>query len=315
MAHRIDVHHHILPASYVDVVGAQKIGAQGSSGRLPRWGIEDALQKMDAAGIRTAMTSVSAPGLDVADARQAVRLARVCNDFAADMVRAHPGRFGMFATLPVADMQAAIAEFSYAVDQLAADGACLLSNHRGVYLGEASMAPLYEELNRLGSVVFVHPTSPTQPVPIAGLSASSLDFTFDTARAIASLIFTGTLRRFPRIRFIFSHMGGAMPYIAHRIEVLARNNPALQAHIPDGIHAELRKCYFDTALSANPATFGAMREIASVDNLLFGTDYPFGPADQMDSAVLSLESLQLAPGDLHLIEEGNALKLFPRLAA
>src|SRR5690606_28641145 len=125
------------------------------------------------------------------------------------------------------------------------------------------------------AVVFVHPTSPVHPVNIAGLSASSLDFTFDTARAIASLIFTGTLQRFPKIQFIFSHMGGAMPYIAHRIEVLARNNPALQAYIPKGIHAELRKCYFDTALSANSATFGTMMEIASADNILFGTDYPF----------------------------------------
>ncbi|MBV6305625.1 amidohydrolase [Candidimonas humi] len=315
MARRIDVHHHILPQHYVEQIGAGKIGAQGSSGKMPFWSASDALAKMDEQDIGTAITSVSAPGLDVPDAGKEAELARWCNEFAATLGHDHPGRFGMFAAMPLRSVDAALRETEHAFDTLHADGVCLLSNHCGLYLGDSYLHPLYEELNRRSAVVFVHPTSPAEPVPVANLSASSLDFTFDTARAIVSLIFTGTLLKFPNMRFIFSHMGGALPYIADRIEVLSRNNPELQGHIPDGIRAVLRKCYFDTALSANSVTFAAMMQIGSEDNILFGTDYPFGPKDQMADAVRSLARLSLTEAQRSKIESGNAQVLFPRFAA
>ncbi len=308
----IDVHHHILPASYVEQVGPVKIGAQGSSGKCPYWSEEDALERMDAAGIATAITSISAPGLDVAAPEQERQLARECNEIAARLGKRHPGRFGYFAALPWLTPGAAEAEALHAFESLQADGVCLLSNHRGRYLGDAMYLPLYEWLNQREGVVFVHPTSPEVPVDIAGLSASMLDFTFDTARAIVSLVFQGVLQRYPHVRFIFSHMGGALPYIAQRIEVLARNNPALQAYIPDGIGVELSKCYFDTALSANRTTLAAMRELTSVDRMLFGTDYPFGPKDQMQSASESLEALPLLETERHAVGRGTAEALFPR---
>ncbi|MGE4336072.1 MAG: amidohydrolase family protein [Pigmentiphaga sp.] len=317
MGRYIDVHHHILPPGYVDAVGAVKIGAQGSSGRLPYWKVEDALERMDAADVACAITSVSAPGLDVPDG-DAAGLARACNEVALDMCAAHPRRFGCFATVPLVSADAALAEVRFAYEQGQADGVCLLSNFRGAYLGDENLWPLYEELDRRSAVVFVHPTSPAVPVAVAGLSLSSLDFTFDTARTIASLIFSGVLHRFPRIRFIFSHMGGAMPYIADRIEVLARNDERLQAHIPNGMRAELARCYFDTALSANEVTFSAMRAISGVDNLLFGTDYPFGPKDQVASAAAALRDRcgdacqPLDAKGLWQIARGNAEQLFPR---
>ncbi|GAA5233076.1 amidohydrolase [Verticiella sediminum] len=312
---RIDVHHHILPPFYVEAMGSHAIGAQGSSGRVPAWSVADALAKMDAAGIDTAITSVSAPGFAGQPLPARAELARRCNDFAAGMVAEHAGRFGMFAAVPSTDADAALAEIARAYDALHADGVCLLSNYDGAYLGEPVFSPIHEELDRRQAVVFVHPTSPVVPVPVGGLSASSVDFTFDTARAMASIIFGGVLQRYPRIRFIFSHMGGAMPYIAERIGVLARNNPALQAYIPQGISTELRKLYFDTALSANRVTFAAMMEIGSADNILFGSDYPFGPKDQMQDAVDSLARLGLQPGEIARIDSGNAGTLFPRFAA
>jgi len=313
----IDVHHHILPPGYVEAVGAIKIGAQGSSGRLPHWTVEDALERMDAADVACAITSISAPGLEVAD-DVAARLARACNEVALDMCANHPRRFGCFATVPLVSLDAALAEVAFAYEQGPADGVCLLSNFRGKYLGDESLWPLYEELDRRSAVVFVHPTSPVAPVAVAGLSLSSLDFTFDTARAVASLIFSGVLQRFPGIRFIFSHMGGAMPYIADRIEVLARNDERLQSYIPNGIRVELAKCYFDTALSANEVTFSAMRAISGIDNLLFGTDYPFGPRDQVASAASALRDRchdacrPLDAGEHRQIARGNAEQLFPR---
>lgn len=99
----IDVHHHILPERYVQEVGTMPIGAQGSSGRVPAWSVQAALQGMDEAGIRTAIVSVSAPGFAPLATDQATALARWCNDFAAEMALRHPGRFGSFAALPLPD--------------------------------------------------------------------------------------------------------------------------------------------------------------------------------------------------------------------
>jgi len=316
MAQFIDVHQHILPDVYVEAVSAEAIGKQGSSGRLPRWSVEDALRQMDTSGIATAITSISSPGLLVQDATVAVPLARACNDFAAELTVRHSGRFGMFTTVPLTDIDSALVEVRYGYEQARADGICLLSNFNGKYLGDPHYWPLYEELDRRNAVVFVHPTSAQHRVDIEGLSASSMEFTFDTARALASLIFSGCLHRFPGIRFIFSHMGGAFPYIAERIGVLTRNNPRLQTFIPNGISAELAKVYFDTALSANAVTFAAMAEIAGLNNVLFGTDYPFGPPQPMTSAVDSLRATLLQRGDaadnLHRIARGSAETLFPR---
>ncbi|MES2534862.1 MAG: amidohydrolase family protein [Pseudomonadota bacterium] len=313
-AKRIDVHHHILPAEYVDRVGYDNVGAQGSSGRVPAWSIQDALEGMDKAGISTAITSVSSPGLVPLNARDAVDAARWCNEFAAAMTQQHPGRFGMFATVAAQDMDAALNEATRAFDELAADGICLLSNYNGTYLGDQDFHPLYEELNRRKAVVFVHPTSPRDLVRINALSASTLEFPFDTTRTVASLIFGGVINRFPDIKWIFSHAGGAIPYLSGRVEVLSTNNPALREHIPNGFAAELAKLYFDCALSANQTAIAAMASVVTMDRILFGTDYPFGPKGQMSGTVDGLKGLGLAADELQKIGHGNALKLFPRFA-
>ena len=129
--HRIDVHHHLLPGFYVDAVGAVSVGAQGSSGRVPAWSVEAALRGMDAAGICTAITSISAPGFSPIAVEKAVVLARRRNDFAAQLMADHPGRFGMFAALPLPDVDACLLEVARAYDELGADGVCLLSNYGG----------------------------------------------------------------------------------------------------------------------------------------------------------------------------------------
>jgi 6-methylsalicylate decarboxylase len=314
-AQRIDVHHHILPPHYVNAVGPEPIAVQGSSGRVPFWSVEDALATLDAAGIDTAITSITSPGVaPLSDARQATALAHECNLFAASLVRDHAGRFGMFTTLALQDIDAALAETAFAFDTLRADGVCLLSNHDGLYLGEDFYRPLYEEMNRRAAVVFVHPTSPQQRVSVAGLSASTLEFPFDTTRALASIVFSGVAQDYPAIRWIFSHAGGAMPYLAGRIDMLTRNNRALRERIPDGFAAVLGKFYFDTALSADPVHFAALRALVPDDQLLLGTDYPFGPKGQASETVNALASLGGGPGTRAKLESLNALQLFPRWA-
>lgn len=312
---RIDVHHHILPTHYVETVGAHVIGSQGSSGKLPFWSLENSLEKMDEAGISTAVVSVSSPGLPMASLQQGLALAQWCNDFSAGMVGDHPTRFGFFATLPLQSIDAAIAEATRSLDSLQADGLCLLTHHEGRYLGDAFYAPLYEELNRRKAVVFVHPTAPQTELRISGMSLSMMEFPFDTTRTIASLLFEGVAAKYPAIRWIFSHGGGCMPYLAGRLEILTVNNPALRQHVPNGVYAALQPFYFDTALSATPTHFGALTALVPETQILLGTDYPFGPRNQMAAGVEGLKHLGLADDVQAAILGGNALKLFPRLQA
>ncbi len=312
---RVDVHHHILPREYVRAVGPDVIAVQGSSGRVPSWSLADALATLDAANVTTAITSVTAPGVaTLASAAQAADVARACNEFAAAMVRDHPGRFGLFATLPLQDDDACLAEVDDAYDRLAADGVCLFSNYDGHYLGADRFRPLYAALDRRAAVVFVHPTSPVHRVDVGGLSPSTLEFPFDTTRTIASIVFGGIARDFPAIRWIFAHAGGAMPYLAGRMDMLMQNNPRLRETMPAGFGAVLERFHFDCALSADRAHFAALRALVSEDRLLFGSDYPFGPKGQVQQTVDGVAACLDGVAARHKVDAGNALRLFPRLA-
>lgn len=309
----IDVHHHILPSHYVEEVGIQGLAAQAASGKVPEWSLERTLELMDAAGITTAVTSISTPGVSTLDEAPAIKLARSCNEFAAGLKLDHPSRFGFFATLPLQSLDAVLDEIAYSYDTLGADGVCLLSNYGGRYLGDVSFTPLYEELSRRNAVVFMHPTSPVNPVKLPDLSPSMLEFPFDTTRTIASLIFSGVPRNFPAIRWIFSHAGGALPYLAGRFEVLSKNNPILREQIPGGFYEAVKPFYFDVALSANAVHFAALRKIVSDRQILFGTDYPFGPKDQIASTISGLNAQEFSRTTLSAIMSTNALRLFPGL--
>lgn len=311
----IDVHHHILPPPYVAAVGEAAIGALLVSGRAPAWTPRHSVEAMDRNGIATAITSMSAPPLAGADAAAVRRLARQCNEFAAEMVAAHPGRFGVFATLPLPDIDGSLAEIGYALDRLGADGIGLLTNYGGLYPGDAVLAPVFDELNRRSAVVYFHPTTSGAPCNcVAGVPAATLDFPFDTTLAITSLLFGGTFSRCQNIRFVFSHAGGTLPFLAERVRRLERR-PEFREKVPNGVMAELQRLNFDTALSANRFAFSALLELVACERVLFGSDYPFAPEDTMTASVAGLKALGLADADLGAIERGNALTLLPGLAS
>ena len=311
----IDVHHHIIPDRYLTAVGAHAVGAQGSTGRVPKWSVQAALDGMDEAGIQVAITSISSPGFRGLTQQAEAELARWCNDFAADLVGSHPDRFGMFAALPLQNLDACLLETRHALDTLAADGLCLLSNYGGRYLGDAYFSPLYEELNKRAAVVFVHPTAARHEVKIDRLSSSMLEFPFDTTRTIASLIFGGVITRYPSIRWVFSHAGGAIPYLCGRIDTLSSNNPALQELLPAGLLAELKKLYFDCALSTAPNTMQMLAAQVGPGRILFGSDFPFGPKKQMQVAVDGVRQLTWSDADKQQLAVSNAMSLFPQLAS
>lgn len=311
--HRIDVHHHILPPDYVTAVGDDRIGPLILSGKTPEWTPQMSVEAMDRHGIATAITSISAPGLWFGDDAETLHLSRVCNEYAADICRDHPGRFGVFASLPLPAVDASLAEISHALDILKADGIGLLTSYGDRYPGDAAFAPVFDELDRRGAVVYFHPTNASCNQCQPEIPSATLDFPFDTTRAIVSLLFSGTFTRCRNIKWIFSHAGGAAPFLAERIGRLA-NRPDFKDKAPDGVIAELERLYYDTALSANWLAFRSLFELVTPDHVLFGSDYPFAPEITMTQSVKALGEMGLSPEVLRGIERENALVLFPHMA-
>jgi 6-methylsalicylate decarboxylase len=308
-AHRIDVHHHILPPNYVRAVGDHRIGPLIVAGKTPEWTPQHSIEAMDRNGIEKAITSISSPGLWFGDVAATGALTRECNDYAARIRSDHPGRFGVFASLPLPDIEGSLREIAYALDELKADGIGLLTNYDGKYPGDPAFAPMFDELNRRKAVVYFHPTeAPCCHAHALAIPAATLDFPFDTTRAITSMLFSGIFARCRDVRFIFSHAGGTVPFLAERIARL-EVRPEFRAHVPDGVMFELKRLFFDTALSANKLAFGALLQLVAPDKVLFGSDYPFAPETTMVATIKGLADLGLAPDALRAIERDNAVRL------
>lgn len=310
-AHRIDVHHHILPPDYVAEVGDDRIGPISVAGKTPDWSPAKSIEVMDRHGIATAVTSISAPGFWFGDAKATARLCRHANDYAAKLRRDHPRRFGVFAGLPLPDIDASLAEIRHALDELKADGIGLMTNYGSKYPGDPAFAPVFDELDRRGAVVYFHPTTATCNQCQPEYPPATLDFPFDTTRAITSLLYGGTLARCRNIKWIFSHAGGAVPFMAERIARLAAR-PQYKEKVPNGVLPELKRLYYDTALSANWLAFRSLLELVVPQQVLFGSDYPFAPEATLEATVKGLISMNLGAGVLRGIERDHALKLFPQ---
>jgi predicted TIM-barrel fold metal-dependent hydrolase len=322
---RIDIHHHIVPQEYVAALTA--LGVKGG-GRIdfPHWDPLRSLTMMDRQGIATAITSLSAPGIYFGDRALARDLARRCNDYSANLVHSYPQRFGAFATLPFPDVDAALLELEYALDTLHLDGVVLLSNYEGQYLGDPAFDAVFTELNRRKAVVFVHPTVPPNdrisPIP---LPVGTLEFVFDTTRAVVDLAARGTLVQCPDMRIILSHAGGTVPYLAERIAAAVAGSVSVREGISadmlgeilgkmQSVLAALQRLYYDTALSASPYIFRALQELVKPSQILFGSDYPW--ADEMIAAFTIRGVGNYGGFDNQMrrtIERENALALFPRL--
>jgi predicted TIM-barrel fold metal-dependent hydrolase len=306
--HRIDTHHHIYPPGYV---AQERDRIQKTThalfGRLLEWTPARAVEVMDKSGIATAIASISAPGIWFGDSARARRTARECNEYCARLSIDHKGRFGQFAAIPLPDVDGSLREIEYAFDVLEADGIALMTNYDDKWPGDAAFAPVFEEFNRRKSVVYFHPTAASFLASvIPGVPAPTIEFPFDTTRAIVSLLLGSTLSRCPDIRFIFSHGGGALPMVAGRIAGLARNRPDLAKRVPTGVMHELSRLHLDVVGVNNRSCFEAMRDLVGTARLLFGTDYPFWAPD---NAVSELSHLRLDPVHQAAVERDNALTL------
>lgn len=338
---RIDVHHHFLTPEYVEAIA--KVGVTQAGGHpYPPWKPEESLAVMDRYEIDTALLSIPSPVWYLRDEVQARAMARSLNEFAAQCVARWPERFGLLAALPLPDVEAALAEIAYVFDALHADGIGLLSNYAGIYLGDPCFEPIFAELDRRAAVVHIHPSvytgneipsAPNAGSPIPTLEGSVLEFVFDTTRAVANLIFSGTLKRHPHIRIILSHAGGAVPLFAERLldrsEILALfqkvrvgeaappSPEAIEQMMQTGLEEtfrQLNSLYYDIALSTNQTVLSALQRLVPTSQILFGTDYPFAQEAGVRYSISGLAShAGFSDQARRAIESENVLKLFPRL--
>lgn len=293
---RVDVHVHYLPDFYQLALIEAGLSQPDGISALPKWDEATAISVMDSLGVRTAMLSISSPGIHFGDDNKARALARRVNKEGARLTKSYPGQFGHFASVPLPSIEGSVEEAVYALDVLDADGVVLETNHHGIYLGDPRLDQLYAELDRRKAVIFVHPTSPAcsccdrlntrYPLPV-------MEFIFETTRSVSDMVLSGVLERFPDLRVIVPHAGAALPVLVERIDLALPLLSAPGGSQPPSMREALRKLHFDLAGVPVPHLLGALLQVARADHLHYGSDYPFTPAQLCDELARQLENTPL----------------------
>jgi predicted TIM-barrel fold metal-dependent hydrolase len=308
----IDTHHHLLPDFFFEATNEKESPVGGL--KPQPWTPESSLAFMDEAGIDVAILSISTPGIQLPNRKAGRELARKCNELAASLISKHPKRFGAFACVSMASIEDAVSEVKYSLDVLKLDGVVLFTNSNGVYLGDPTLRPLFEELQSHKAVVYVHPNaSPDKSAHTLGLTDNLIDFPGDTTRAIAQLHYGAIFSATPDVKYIFSHAGGTAPYLAGRFAIVDEMN-IMGDNSKRGTAAEtFRKLYWDTALAWSDPVLHTLREVAGADKTLFGTDFPYLRKDlAVQCRTRIANSKVLNTEEKAGVLSRNALELFPR---
>ena len=286
------------------------------------------MEDMDKNGTATALLSITTPGFWWGSIDDNRRVMRGCNEAAAKIRADHPGRFGSFAAIPMLDPEGALKEIAYSQDTLKADGVGLFTNYgMNKWLGDAIFNPIWEEVNRRGLVVYIHPAEAACCRGMGGPAATLVEYGADTTRTIGSLVQNGTTSKYPNIKFIFSHGGGMMPYVIERFiggtaeEIVPGITTKGQGgtgvlhsgyneRVPKGVLAELRRQYYDTAQASNPVAMGALRQVVPVTQILFGTDYWYRTAEETGRGLTTNKVFNAQ--ELQMIGRGNAERIMPK---
>jgi predicted TIM-barrel fold metal-dependent hydrolase len=302
----IDVHHHYVSPTYFASLSAR---TGTNVDRFKGDTVEMHLADMDKAGVTAAMLAQYS-GFWLGDVNQARRDARELNEWAiAKMVDPHKNRFGLFASLPMPDVEGTLHEIEYAFDTLKADGVSIITSYDDKWLGDKSFEPVFEELNRRSAVVFTHPLEPACcKNPLKGVGPQTLDYPTDTTRTILSLLTSNTGTKYPNVKFIFSHAGGTLVSIAQRVfgTQVTADSLAKPAEANSKLY-QARHFYYDTAGSANPVQLQSLKLLIPPSQLLFGTDYPFG---NLGATVSGVQTSGLTGDELRGVFWNNSLNLF-----
>ena len=307
----IDVHHHFVPPFYVSEHREQIAAAAGGRTHPAylSWTVEQAIEAMDKNGVAIAVLSLTTPGVWFGDAKRAADTARRVNDYAAELISKYPGRFGLFAVVPLPDTESSLREIEYAFSSLKADGIGLMTSYDDKWLGDPRYEPVLEELNRRKAVVFVHPTTGLCcRTLLPDVNPIMLEIPQDTTRAVTNLLFSGTFTKLRDIRFIFSHAGGGVPMMVDRMHQYGPRDAGEK--LPNGIEYELRRLYYDIAGTAYRPAIAALTSLIPASQILFGIDHPFIPLSETAEGV---KHLDFSAADLQRISRDNALELLPRI--
>lgn len=312
-ARRIDVHLHIIPQFYRDIVHAAGLGPARRAGYPPA-DPELALKTMDDNEVEVALTSVAQPGVQFAQAAEAKTMARRLNEYASELMAKYPQRFGALSIVPMRNIEDAVAEVAYALDTLNHDGVSLFASYDEKFLGDPTFDPVMAELNKRKAPVFVHPTlHPSSRGLDLPWPAYIMEYLFDTTRAVVNLILGGGIDRYPDIKFILAHAGGTVPYFAWRLASVPQIDPTMPQWTRAQFAEKLKHFWYDTAFCSNRTTMGALQTVAAPDKIVFGTDFPFVPPPLVAEEVKAhLEPGLHSEAERAAIDRGNALKLFPR---
>ena len=304
----IDVHSHpILP-----------FGSTVPLANLPSWSVEKALALMDENGIAASVLSIP-HAAQHGSAAEASLIARRINESIAEIIAKHPSRFGGLATIPGHLADATLGEIEYALDTLKLDGVATSTNINDVYLGEPAFDPWFEELDRRGATLFIHPWTLSSAASMdLGLNYSVLEFMFDTTRMLANMVLSGAKKRFSNINMISTHGGGTMPFLIERFQHLevhfgAGHRSTISA---DEIRQVLRSFYYDLTAATTPTQLLGLLDLVPTSQLLMGVDIPFMPHWTIGAAIDQVERYSgFSASDLDKIAHTNAMRLFPSLAS
>jgi aminocarboxymuconate-semialdehyde decarboxylase len=321
----IDVHNHYYPPAYIDALrsGASSVQITMDAEGNPRLhypgdyniavrGHRDIDYRegvLEESGVDTQILSLTTPGTHVESPANAARLASLVNDAFARVVSDKQGRFAAYATLPLNDPAAAVRELERAMQQLGMRGAMLFSNINGTALADARYRPLYEAADALGAVLHIHPTAPVGVEAMTEFWLMPLvGFLMDTTLAAAKLVFAGVPEKFPRIRWVLGHLGGAIPYLAERLDRGFHAFRECRANIGRPPSDYLKQFYYDTVNFDGQALQLAIA-FAGAEHILAGSDYPH-QIGSIPAMLSSLRGLPISEADRARILGGNAARLF-----
>jgi aminocarboxymuconate-semialdehyde decarboxylase len=316
---KIDFHAHAFPQAFFLKLGAyypdEVVLREDANGQLtalwvgtplPAWDHEQRLQDMTKAGVDIEI--LSNPSMYIRVDEHSPELCRIVNDSLAEACRQSPQRFKAFANLPFNNMEAALAELNRAMGLPGFVGAFITSNVGGRYLHGPEFLPFWEEVARRKIPVFMHPKPPPgyQDDDIAPLLAFPADTTLSTMK----LLYSGLLERFPDLILILSHLGGALPFLARRIDLGFEDLHFSEKYrrIKRRPSDYMPKLYLDTALGWHKPAFDCARALVGIDHLVYGTDHFMRGSEFMKWTNEFLEGLNLPAAELKKIYSDNVLR-------
>ena len=307
----IDFHHHFNPPFLVNAAAGNRVGANAN--RL-NWDVSYSIENMDKAGIATSIITPPTGFAERTDPSGRVAMVRRTNEYGAQLVRDHRGRYLQLVYMPLPDVDAALKELEYGFTTLKVVGVGFATSYGGKYVSDPSFEPVWDELNRRNAIAYFHPLAPACCSSLfADLpdEASLVEIPYDTGRAVMSLMLRGVFAKYRNIKWVFSHSGGAVPMFAGRWKNLLAHED-LSKIAPNGLDTEFARLYYETANASSPPTMAALLKFAPLSQVLFGSDHPY-VTDEVNMSDLLRSNLPAREMNAILFE--NAQRLVPQLKA